>query len=121
LNLSAALSVGLVAGGAGTAVREPSLDLFNGAPTITWSGNVKSITLGQEIVAPARIDFRTFTAPAQAPNSGTGDHFRPERYRVSDMMLGADFLIAHRVFISQSQKKVYFSPAENSSFLAVNP
>lgn len=117
LSLAAAHSLGLTEGGPGTAETGRTVDLLDGFSTPTWTGTVGSVALGDEVITPARIDFRTFMIPAGAAEPHIGTNRRPSRYHGDDMMLGADFLIAHRIFLSQSQKKVYFSPAENVSFL----
>jgi hypothetical protein len=114
LSTSAAHAAGLAAGGEGVAEIEPTADLFNGFPAPTWSGSVGAVTLGQETIMPAKFAFRSF---AREGAVDTGGHMRRFRYEGDDMMLGADFLIAHRVFVSQSQLKVYFSPQENATFL----
>jgi len=117
LSLSAAHSVGLTAGSPGTAEAERTEDLLDSGSAETWSGSVQSIDFGQETVAPAKIRFRSFSEPEGAAAPATGDHIRPDRYAGNDMMLGADFLISHRIFLSQSQKKVYFSGVEGTPFL----
>lgn len=118
LSLAAAHTLGLTAGDAGTAEAAPTVDVVDGYSTPTWTGSVGSIAFGQETIAPARIDFRSFILPPGAREPSVGTNLRPSRYHGDDLMLGADFLIAHRIMLSQSQKKIYFSPAEGTSFLA---
>lgn len=117
LSLAAAHSVGLTVGGDGTAEAAPTADLLDGYSTQTWVGTVDSIALGDETTAGAKIRFRSFLAPTGSGAPRTGTSLPRARYHGDDMVLGADFLIAHRVFVSQSQTKVYFSPAEGVGFL----
>ncbi|HMA49151.1 MAG TPA: hypothetical protein VKP60_05310, partial [Magnetospirillaceae bacterium] len=121
LSLVAAHSLGLTVGGVGMAETDPTVDLLDGFSTETWVGGVDSVAFGQEVIAPAKLAFRSFVVPAASREPAVGTHVGHSRYNGDDMMLGADFLIAHRVFISQSQRKVYFSPAETVGFLGGIP
>lgn len=117
LSLLAAHSLGLTEGGPGTAETGRTVDLLDGYSTPTWTGTVGEVALGDEVISAAKIDFRSFTIPRGAAEPRLGTNRQPSRYHGDDMMLGADFLISHRIFLSQSQKKVYFSPVENVPFL----
>jgi hypothetical protein len=121
LSLSTALSLGLELDGPGTIEAQPTADLLDGFQTKTWVGTVRSVELGQEVIPHARIDFRTFKLPPGVAQPEIGTNIGPTRYNGVDMMLGADFLITHRVLISQSQAKLYFSPAGSETFLSGRP
>jgi predicted aspartyl protease len=117
LSLAGARSVGLTAGGPGTTEVARTVDLLDGQSSETWAGSVESIAFGQETIAPAKIEFRSFILPEGAVEPRAGTLLRPQRYHGDDVMLGADFLISHRVFLAQSQNKVYFSAADGTPFL----
>ena len=121
LSLAAAHSVGLTVGGDGMTETAPTADLLDGYSTPTWIGTVDSVALGNETAASAKIRFRSFIVPPGASQPRTGTAIRRTRYNGDDMMLGADFLIAHRIFLSQSQAKVYFSHADGADFLGGTP
>ncbi len=121
LSLGAAHTVGLIVGGDGMSETEPTVDVADGFTTPTWVGPVDSVALGDETTRDARLRFRSFIVPPGAAQPRIGTTVRPSRYHGDDMVLGADFLIAHRVFLSQSQTKVYFSPAEGVEFLGGLP
>lgn len=121
IGLGTGYSMNLVLDGPGTIETKPTADLLDGFTTLTWVGTVHAVKLGEETIAPARLNFRSFVMPPGVTESPTGSRVPHVRYDGDDMMLGADFIIAHRLFISQSQKKIYFSPAENASFLGGRP
>ena len=117
LSLAAAHSVGLTVGGPGTAETARTVDVLDGYSIETWAGSVESVAFGEETVAPAKIQFRSFVVPVGAREPAVGTSVGPSRYHGDDMMLGADFLISHHILLSQSQKKVYFSAADGTPFL----
>lgn len=73
----------------------------------TWVGPFQSVQIGDEVVSDTMLSF--------------ADLFRDATYRPKDslvprsvedlpsMLLGTDFLLAHRLLISHSQQKVYFT------------
>lgn len=77
---------------------------IHGSYVPTWVGTFKSFELDQEKIAPARIDFLTFTHTDFHGASRTAGQVVDV-----DMLLGFDFLQAHHLLISHSQRKVYFS------------
>jgi len=99
----------------------PVHDLLDGYITRAWSGGIDKVTMDRETVGPARIGLRTFAVPVEVgpPKSGTliGRH----RYVGEDMVIGADFLLSHRVYVAYSQHKVYFSPAGDKPYLGAVP
>lgn len=80
----------------------------------TWAGPFQSVQIGDEVVSDTMLSF--------------ADLFRDATYRPKDslvprsiedlpsMLLGTDFLLAHRVLISHSQQKVYFTYAGGPVF-----
>lgn len=114
----------------------PSHDFLADYPIDTWQGKADAIALDQETIHSPTLRIRKLTvpppmlAPARGPfadfDSETG-YARPElqfvpgnRYerRGSDLSLGVDFFRAHRLMISYSQNKVYFSYVPGQPFLA---
>jgi len=119
LSLTAAHEVGVDSDGAPEADAVP--DVFDGYSTRAWMGSFDKLAFGPETIAPAKVKIRSFNAPAGASAPRTGSITNRQRDVGDDMVLGADFLISHRVLISYSQNKVYFSPAEGQSFLGTAP
>jgi predicted aspartyl protease len=82
----------------------------------TWVGPFQSFTIGDEMIKSTNIYFcdifrdATFR-PAGSRLSRKVDELQP-------MLLGADFLRAHRVLVSHSQKKIYFTYAGGPVFQA---
>ena len=80
----------------------------------TWAGPFQSVQIGDEVVSDTMLSF--------------ADLFRDATYRPKDslvprsvedlpsMLLGTDFLLAHRVLISHSRQKVYFTYAGGPVF-----
>lgn len=80
-----------------------------------WIGPFDSFAIGNEVVRNPRIEF--------------ADLFRYSRYAQTgsmiarstahpDMLLGADFLRAHRVLVAHSQRRIYFTHAGGNVFTA---
>ena len=107
----------------------------------TWRGEFTSVTLDQETIKPASLQFRHYAQPRRHVGSSIGDPIYrasdDSEYSVvqltnkvelwppanfasidSDMHLGADFLLAHRTLLAFSQGKVYFSYQPGTHFLA---
>ena len=96
-------------------------DVFDGYSSRAWTASVDKIALGAEIVPAAKVKVRSFNPPVGSAPAGTGALLTHGRNVGDDMMLGADFLIGHRVLVSYSQNKVYFSPAEGQTYLGATP
>ena len=77
---------------------------INGQAADTWAGTFPSFTLDQETIKPAKFAFFQF-ARAE-PVSGS---MLKQRAFVADMLLGIDFVKSHHLFVSHSQRKLYFS------------
>lgn len=115
VSLDVARALGLDPGGPGTKAVEQASGV-HGQAEAAWVGTFASFVLDQEKIAPAKIRFFKF---AQAgPEIGS----RLSRRALSvDMLLGFDFIRAHRVMISHSQKKFYFSYSGGQPFSVPKP
>lgn len=72
-----------------------------------WTAPVASVSIGQESVLNTHVDV--IDGPITASPNGP------------DMLLGADFILAHRIFVARSQGHIYFTYAGGPPFLAVPP
>lgn len=61
-------------------------------PVKTWTVNVDSFAIGTELIQHTQM---------QVIDSRMGDN--------TDMLLGVDFILAHRIFIANGKKKAYFT------------
>ena len=95
---------------------EATPDLFDGYSHRTWYGDFGKVSLGGETISPAWLRVRSFEAPPTAP-ARTGSLVRDTLLYEGGMVLGADFLITHRVLFSFSQHKVYFTAAGDRPYL----
>lgn len=77
---------------------------INGQSAESWAGTFPSFTLDQETIKPAKFAFFRFSR-AEAEN---GTMIRRSAFD-ADMLLGIDFINSHHLFISHSQRKLYFS------------
>lgn len=69
-----------------------------------WLAKFNNFTLDEESIAPARL--RVVPTPRMTTEVGSR---LGQQYFTYDVVLGVDFLLAHRVMISNSQQKMYFS------------
>ncbi len=91
-------------------------DLFDGYSHRTWYRDFATVSLGGETISPAWLRVRSFdSAPASKPR--TGSLVRDSVLNEAGLVLGADFLISHRVLFSFSQHKVYFTNSGIKPFL----
>ncbi|MEO8754380.1 MAG: aspartyl protease family protein [Casimicrobiaceae bacterium] len=88
-----------------------------GAKTLeSWSGPFQSFAIGNESIPDVRIRFAdlwkdtTFTA--------TGSRIARNVSQTQPMLLGADFLRAHRTLVAHSQRRLYFTYTGGPVFLA---
>lgn len=72
-----------------------------------WRANFDSISIGSETIQNAQLDI--------VDTSPQGDAGKP------DVVLGADFLRAHRVLIAPSQKRLYMSYVGGQVFSSLQP
>lgn len=70
----------------------------------SWIGSFESFSIGNEVVRNPDIAFTNL----EVATSQTGSRLAA-REELRDMLLGVDFLRAHRVFVAHSQGKLYFT------------
>jgi predicted aspartyl protease len=99
-------SPGVVAGGCVTGLGKRRMD--------SWIGLFESFAIGNEIIRNPRIRFADLWQHTTYTETGSR---LPTRFAGQpDMLLGADFLRAHRVLIARSQRKMYFTHAGGTVF-----
>ncbi|MEK7752480.1 MAG: aspartyl protease family protein, partial [Acidobacteriota bacterium] len=92
-------SPGVVSGGCSYGIGQKPVD--------GWIGQFRSFAMDNELIHDPKINFAelwrhtTYTA--------TGSHVPRRLAGLPEMLLGVDFLRAHRVLIAHSQRKVYFT------------
>jgi hypothetical protein len=72
-----------------------------------WLLPLESFAIGEETIRNPKIPFADLWQHMRADH--VGSNLRRPLANLPDMLLGADFLRAHRVLVSQSQHKLYFS------------
>ena len=100
---------------------ELAQDVFDGYANRTWQAKADQFVLGSEVVSAAQLRMQSFRPPVGSTSAPIGSALANTRNYGDDMMLGADFFLSHRVMVSYSQNKVYFSPAEGQTFLGATP
>jgi predicted aspartyl protease len=89
--------------------RSPPSDMGGlGSHTVqSWVGTFKSVVIGSEEIRNARIDVMDMSGAVLADSArmSTTESMQNE----ADVLLGADFLMAHRVLFAVSQHLVYFT------------
>jgi clan AA aspartic protease (TIGR02281 family) len=90
---------GVVAGGCIRGMGKERLD--------SWIAPFQSLAIGDELIRNPKIRFAPLWQHARFDE--TGSHLRRRVSGLPDMVLGSDFLHAHRVLIANSQRKIYFS------------
>ena len=80
----------------------------------TWIGPFESFAIGNEIVRNTTISFADLYKDVKYTQ--TGSQVRKSVAPLQPMLLGADFLRAHRVFVAHSQRKLYFTYAGGPVF-----
>ena len=101
-------SSGTVAGGC-------ILDGLGGKRQIdSWIGQFESFTVGSERIRNPKLRFADLWR--NMAYAETGSRLPTRLAGEPDMLLGADFLRAHRVLVSRSQRKMYFTYAGGTVF-----
>ncbi len=90
LSLKAAADVGVTPAGPGVSELEQTMGLGR-KMTSTWIGPFASFKIGDEEIRNTKLRF------SEAGLDG------------ADMLLGADFFLSHRVYVANSQHKLYFT------------
>ena len=76
-----------------------------------YIGSFDSFSIGDELIRNPSIAFSSL----EVANAATGSRLSASR-ELRDMLLGVDFLKAHRVFVAHSQRKLYFTYAGGPVF-----
>ena len=82
----------------------------------TWRDPFESFAIGDEIIHNPSLEFGDIWS--YSPFSEIGARLSKFAEGLPDMLLGFDFLRAHRVLIANSQRKVYFSYLDGPVFPA---
>jgi len=97
---------GVVTSGCSTGVGRPALDY--------WSAPFQSFAIGNEVIRNPTLRIADFTRESSVNQVGGRQASRFAEQ--PQMILGMDFLRAHRVFVSNSQRKMYFTYAGGTVF-----
>jgi len=79
-----------------------------------WIGTFRSVDIGGESIPDAKILFGDLWAGASY--TPIGSHIATRMGGEQSMLLGADFLRAHRLLVAHSQQKIYFTYAAGPVF-----
>jgi clan AA aspartic protease (TIGR02281 family) len=79
-----------------------------------WIGPLKTFAIGNEVISDTSITFGDIWRHAAL--AVTGSRIARKGQEEEAMILGADFLRAHRVLIAHSQQKMYFTYAGGPVF-----
>jgi tetratricopeptide (TPR) repeat protein len=90
ISLPVAKSLGLAPGSPGV-LPAGTISGVNGRPEPVWSATFASVNIGGESIPHARVLIGEIGDPA------------------ADMIVGCDFFLAHRVYVANSQHKLYFT------------
>lgn len=82
----------------------------------TWTGSFQSFAIGNERIPDIRIRFADLYKDMTYAN--TGSNIARNVIRTRPMLLGADFLRAHRTLVAHSQRRLYFTYSGGPVFLA---
>ena len=80
------------------------------------ASKIESFTIGDETIRNPSIRFTNL----EVMGSETGTRLATRR-ELREMLLGLDFLRAHRVFVAHSQRKLYFTYTGGRVFAAPPP
>ena len=106
LSRTHAQSVGVAPGGAGVTAGPPIRGL--GARSAeSWIGSFTEFAIGNESIPDVRIRFANLYD--NTSYEATGSHIARTVAPTQPMLLGADFLRAHRTLVSNSQRRMYFT------------
>jgi clan AA aspartic protease (TIGR02281 family) len=85
--------------------------------TDSWFGQFESFAIGNETIRNPRIRFADMWQ--HVTYTKTGSRLPSPVAGLPDLLLGADFLRAHRVLVARSQRKMYFTYAGGTVFPSV--
>jgi predicted aspartyl protease len=90
-----------------------------GAKTVSnWIGRFKTVQIGDQTMKNAPLRIADLFRHGSEAETGTRISASPVPI---EMLLGADFLLSHRVLVAYSQNKVYFSYNGGPIFQTRNP
>lgn len=84
---------------------------IGGVKAQSWLATFAGFTLDQEVIKPAKLRFFQFGRA----ESDLRNHIDSSMEEI-DMLLGLDFIHAHHILISNSQRKVYFTYSGGAPF-----
>jgi predicted aspartyl protease len=90
---------GVVAAGSSTGLGRNAVDF--------WIGPFQSFAIGDEMIKDTTILFGDLWK--RATYTGTGSYIPKKMQGEQQMLLGADFLRAHRLLVAHSQRRIYFT------------
>jgi clan AA aspartic protease (TIGR02281 family) len=115
LSLEAALQLGMTPKTEGVTVGSCSTGLGR-VRVDKWIAPFESFAIGDELIRNPRIHFGDLWQHTRYES--TGSHIARRLDNLADMLLGSDFLRAHRVLVAHSQGKLYFSYVGGTVFPA---
>lgn len=83
-------------------------------PVESWIGQFESFAIGRELIRSPKLRFADLWKDMTYTEDGSSARKKMEG--LPAMLLGADFLRAHRVLIAHSQRKIYFTYAGGTVF-----
>jgi predicted aspartyl protease len=113
LDAAEAARMGMKAGAAGVAPAGCSFGVARKAIEL-WSGPFESFVIGDEKIGGPVLRFGDLFEKTAAAE--TGSRLQSEATGLPHMLLGADFLLAHRVLVARSQSRMYFTYAGGAVF-----
>ena len=103
-----AKTAGVVTAGCSVGVGRPALDY--------WSAPFESFGIGDELIRNPTLRIADFARELTVNDVRGG---QPNRFAAPlQMILGVDFLQAHRVFVANSQRRIYFTYSGGTVFPA---
>jgi len=84
-----------------------------------WVGPIDSFTIGNENIRDTTLHFGDLFKDVMVTETGT--HVRRQIAGLPQMLLGIDFIRAHRVLVAHSQHKMYFSYVGGPTFQQPRP
>jgi predicted aspartyl protease len=79
-----------------------------------WIGPFQSFSIGNETIRDTRILFADLYKDTKY--TSTGSHIQRNVEQLHPMLLGVDFLRAHRVLVAHSRHELYFTPTSGAVF-----
>jgi predicted aspartyl protease len=111
LDKAVAASVGIEPETPGVAPAGSVMSILGNTPVPVWLGSFQSFEVGSERVSDAKILFGDVWQETRLAMARAHNHSPIPLSRYPAMVLGVDFLLAHRVLIAHSQQRIYFTSA----------